>query len=31
MDGSKGIFGWFDSLKALWRYGYKSPSKTKQL
>ncbi|KAH8120483.1 Prenylcysteine lyase-domain-containing protein [Phellopilus nigrolimitatus] len=31
MNGGSGIFGWLDNIKALWRYGFRSPSKTKGL
>lgn len=31
MNESNGIAGWLDSIKAIWRYGYKSPIKVKKL
>ncbi|KAI5123737.1 hypothetical protein M0805_000330 [Coniferiporia weirii] len=31
MSGRKGLYGWLDSIKAVWRYGYSSPTKTKQI
>ncbi|PAV22226.1 FAD NAD(P)-binding domain-containing [Pyrrhoderma noxium] len=31
MDEGKGIWKWLDTIKALWRYGYKSPATTQAL
>ncbi|EJD04227.1 uncharacterized protein FOMMEDRAFT_146234 [Fomitiporia mediterranea MF3/22] len=31
MKESKGILGWIDTIKALWRYGYRSPARAQAL